>query len=132
MVFLSLRMWYNKMLMYFVLKGDCVVKATETKLKGVYVLEPQVFGDARGWFMESWSKRKMEEAGIPTPGSTPAPTTPSCRQPPSFRPSRPVKASRSPASKRSPTAWAYITREQVHALAMPLKKNDYGKYLLSL
>ena len=21
-------------------------------------------GDARGWFMESWSKRKMEEAGI--------------------------------------------------------------------
>ena len=64
MVFLSLRMWYNKMLMYFVLKGDCVVKATETKLKGVYVLEPQVFGDARGWFMESWSKRKMEAAGI--------------------------------------------------------------------
>lgn len=26
----------------------------------------------------------------------------------------------------------YITREQVHALAKPLKKNDYGKYLLSL
>ena len=40
------------------------MKVTETKLKGVYVLEPQVFGDARGWFMESWSKRKMEEAGI--------------------------------------------------------------------
>ena len=40
------------------------MKATETKLKGVYVLEPQVFGDARGWFMESWSKRKMEAAGI--------------------------------------------------------------------
>lgn len=40
------------------------MKAIETNLKGVYVLEPQVFGDARGWFMESWSKRKMEEAGI--------------------------------------------------------------------
>ena len=40
------------------------MKATETKLKGVYVLEPQVFDDARGWFMESWSKRKMEAAGI--------------------------------------------------------------------
>lgn len=40
------------------------MKATETNLKGVYVLEPQVFGDARGWFMESWSQRKMEEAGI--------------------------------------------------------------------
>ena len=41
-----------------------VLKATETNLKDVYVLEPQVFGDARGWFMESWSLRKMEEAGI--------------------------------------------------------------------
>ena len=36
----------------------------ETSLKGVYVITPQVFGDARGWFMESWSQRKMEEAGI--------------------------------------------------------------------
>lgn len=39
------------------------MKATETKLKGVYILEPQVFGDARGWFMESWSQQKLEEAG---------------------------------------------------------------------
>ena len=36
----------------------------ETRLKGVFILEPQVFGDARGWFMESWSKKKMEDAGI--------------------------------------------------------------------
>ncbi len=40
------------------------MKVTETELKGVYVIEPQVFGDARGWFMESWSERKLEEAGI--------------------------------------------------------------------
>ena len=40
------------------------MKVTETKLKGVYVVEPQVFGDARGWFMESWSQRKLEEAGL--------------------------------------------------------------------
>ncbi len=40
------------------------MKATETKLKGVYILEPQVFGDARGWFMESWSKKKMVDAGL--------------------------------------------------------------------
>ena len=40
------------------------MKVTATKLKGVYVVEPQVFGDARGWFMESWSKRKLDEAGI--------------------------------------------------------------------
>ena len=40
------------------------MKVTETALKGVFVIEPQVFGDARGWFMESWSQRKFEEAGI--------------------------------------------------------------------
>ena len=40
------------------------MNVTETRLKGVFILEPQVFGDARGWFMESWSKKKMEEAGI--------------------------------------------------------------------
>ena len=56
---------YGIMMRYeFVFKGDFDVKVTETKLKGVFVLEPQVFGDARGWFMESWSKRKMEAAGI--------------------------------------------------------------------
>lgn len=36
----------------------------ETKLKDVYILEPAVFGDNRGWFMESWSKRTMEDAGL--------------------------------------------------------------------
>ena len=40
------------------------MNVTETRLKGVFILEPQVFGDARGWFMESWSKKKMEDAGI--------------------------------------------------------------------
>ena len=36
----------------------------ETTLAEVLILEPKVFGDARGWFMESWSKKKMEDAGI--------------------------------------------------------------------
>ena len=40
------------------------MKVTETKLKGVYVVEPQVFGDARGWFTESWSEKKLAGAGI--------------------------------------------------------------------
>lgn len=40
------------------------MKVIETKLPGVRIIEPQVFGDARGWFMESWSQKKMEEAGI--------------------------------------------------------------------
>lgn len=38
-----------------------VVKA---KLEGVYILEPRVFGDSRGWFMESWSRRTLEQAGL--------------------------------------------------------------------
>lgn len=40
------------------------MKVTETKLKGCYIIEPDVFGDNRGWFMESFSKQKLEEAGI--------------------------------------------------------------------
>ncbi len=40
------------------------MKVTETKLKDVYIIEPQVFGDHRGWFMESYSKAKLAEAGI--------------------------------------------------------------------
>ncbi|BBF44268.1 dTDP-4-dehydrorhamnose 3,5-epimerase [Lachnospiraceae bacterium KM106-2] len=36
----------------------------KTDVLDVYILEPQVFGDNRGWFMESWSQAKMEEAGL--------------------------------------------------------------------
>ena len=36
----------------------------ETNLKGVYIIEPKVFGDARGWFMETWSKAKFDAAGL--------------------------------------------------------------------
>ena len=37
---------------------------TETALPGVYIVEPKVFGDHRGFFMESWSKRAFEETGL--------------------------------------------------------------------
>lgn len=33
----------------------------KTELEGVYVIEPRVFGDERGWFMESYSKMKLPE-----------------------------------------------------------------------
>ena len=36
----------------------------QTKLEGVYVLIPKVFEDRRGFFMESWSRKTMEEAGL--------------------------------------------------------------------
>ncbi|CRZ34509.1 dTDP-4-dehydrorhamnose 3,5-epimerase [Herbinix hemicellulosilytica] len=36
----------------------------ETKVKDLYILEPIVHGDNRGWTMESWSKKTLEEAGL--------------------------------------------------------------------
>ncbi len=40
------------------------MKLTKTKLDGVVIIEPDVFGDNRGFFMESWNKKKLEEAGL--------------------------------------------------------------------
>ena len=34
----------------------------ETKLKGLLILEPRVFGDERGWFMESFNQKNFEQA----------------------------------------------------------------------
>jgi dTDP-4-dehydrorhamnose 3,5-epimerase len=34
----------------------------ETGFPGLLVLEPKVFGDARGFFMESWNQRVLDEA----------------------------------------------------------------------
>ena len=39
-------------------------KFTETEINGVYVIEPTVFGDARGYFMETYSQKEFEEAGL--------------------------------------------------------------------
>jgi dTDP-4-dehydrorhamnose 3,5-epimerase len=35
-----------------------------TSLEDVFVLEPKVFGDARGFFLESYNQRVMAELGI--------------------------------------------------------------------
>jgi dTDP-4-dehydrorhamnose 3,5-epimerase len=40
------------------------VKVTRTALPGVLLIEPKVFGDARGYFLESYSARRYAEAGI--------------------------------------------------------------------
>ena len=40
------------------------MKKIETKLPGVYIIEPQVFGDQRGYFMETWSTRNFEQLGL--------------------------------------------------------------------
>ncbi len=40
------------------------INLTNTPLEGVYIIEPKVFGDNRGYFMESYSKRDFDEAGL--------------------------------------------------------------------
>ncbi len=40
------------------------MNAIKTELEGVLIIEPDVFSDHRGWFMESWSKKKYEDLGI--------------------------------------------------------------------
>jgi len=43
------------------------MQAIETPIPGVWVLEPKVFGDARGFFFESWNARGFREAtGVAT------------------------------------------------------------------
>lgn len=36
----------------------------ETKISGVLIIEPDVHGDHRGYFMETYSKKKYEELGV--------------------------------------------------------------------
>lgn len=40
------------------------MKVIDTLLEGVIVIEPNVFGDHRGWFMETFNDLKFSEAGI--------------------------------------------------------------------
>lgn len=34
------------------------------KLEGLFLIEPDVYGDARGFFLESWNRRRYAEAGL--------------------------------------------------------------------
>lgn len=36
----------------------------KTKIDGVYIITPKVFGDERGYFMETYSKKDFDEAGL--------------------------------------------------------------------
>ncbi|NRT71780.1 dTDP-4-dehydrorhamnose 3,5-epimerase [Clostridium beijerinckii] len=36
----------------------------ETKISGVYVIEPKIFGDNRGYFMETYNRKHFEEVGL--------------------------------------------------------------------
>lgn len=41
------------------------MKVTETELPGVLAIEPDVFGDERGYFFESWRAPRYAEHGVP-------------------------------------------------------------------
>ncbi|MES2868411.1 MAG: dTDP-4-dehydrorhamnose 3,5-epimerase [Pseudomonadota bacterium] len=48
------------------------MKFSSTALSGLVIIEPKVFEDERGWFMESFNQRRFEEGlhnlGLPLPG----------------------------------------------------------------
>ena len=39
------------------------IKVTKCPIEGLYIIEPKVHGDSRGYFMETYNQRDMEEAG---------------------------------------------------------------------
>lgn len=41
------------------------IKVTTCEIEGLCVIEPTVFGDARGYFMETYNYNDFKEAGIP-------------------------------------------------------------------
>ena len=40
------------------------IKVTPCPIEGLYIIEPTVHGDARGYFMEAYNLRDMHEAGL--------------------------------------------------------------------
>ena len=40
------------------------MKVTELELPGLVLIEPERFGDSRGWFAETWQETRYREAGI--------------------------------------------------------------------
>jgi len=43
------------------------MSVTPTDLPGVLVVEPKAFGDARGYFMETWNARRYADLGLTLP-----------------------------------------------------------------
>ncbi|MBR4864469.1 MAG: dTDP-4-dehydrorhamnose 3,5-epimerase [Oscillospiraceae bacterium] len=40
------------------------IKVTPCPIEGLYIIEPTVHGDARGYFMETYNQKDMHEAGL--------------------------------------------------------------------
>ena len=53
---------YGKYLLAPADRGGALVKVTPTAIPDVLVIEPKVFGDARGFFLESFNQKAFDEA----------------------------------------------------------------------
>lgn len=40
------------------------IKVTKLPIEGLYIIEPAVYGDSRGYFMETYNLRDMQDAGL--------------------------------------------------------------------
>ena len=40
------------------------IKVTKCPIEGLYIIEPTVHGDSRGYFMETYNQRDFAEAGL--------------------------------------------------------------------
>ena len=40
------------------------IKVSTCDIEGLYVIEPTVFGDKRGYFMETYNQNDFKEAGL--------------------------------------------------------------------
>ncbi len=40
------------------------INVTKCPIEGLYIIEPAVHGDNRGYFMETYNQRDMQEAGL--------------------------------------------------------------------
>ena len=40
------------------------ITVTKCPIEGLYIIEPTVFGDSRGYFMETYNQQDMEQAGL--------------------------------------------------------------------
>lgn len=40
------------------------IKVTKASIEGLYIIEPTVYGDSRGCFMETYNLNDMHEAGL--------------------------------------------------------------------
>lgn len=40
------------------------MKVRSCEIPGLLIIEPKVFGDARGFFLETWHRQRYREAGL--------------------------------------------------------------------